>query len=231
MAIFGRRKQGEGFSREAIEHARMLGGGRTATVISLFALVFSGFSFYETVLRQPDLRLFVPPVINYSHPSQGTFEVFNIPITIANYGARSGTILSMDLTVTNSKTGKSKRFYSAAFGLWREAWNGAPPSFAPIAVPGKSSYSKDLLFYTRFDEELGRITDQEGGSYLFELRPSVASGEDLGLLDWLQGTRVAPVRFQMEIGSLDYRNFNNGGTMAMHNKDLKSAASGGRQSP
>lgn len=228
MGVIRRRGSGETVSEATIEYAKKSGGARVATIVSLFALLFSGFSFYETVLRQPDLRLFVPPVINYAHPSQGNFEVFNIPITIANYGARSGTILSMDMVVTNPKTGKSKRYYSAAFGLWRQAFKGTPSSFAPISVAGKSSYSKDLLFYTRFGEELRRIIDQEGGSYLFELSPSVASGEDLGLLDWLKGTRVAPVRFQMEIGSLDYRNFNNGGTMAMHNKDFKSTTSGGR---
>lgn len=222
-----RRGTGQSVSEATVEFANKSRGGRLATIISVFALLFSGYSFYETVLRQSDIRLFVPPVIKYSHPSQGNFEVFNIPITLANYGARSGTILSMDLAVTNIKTGKSKRYYSAAFGLWRQAFNSTPSSFAPLSVAGKDSYSKDLLFYTRFGEEIRRIIDQEGGSYRFELRPTTASGDDGGIFSWFKGASVQPVRFQMEIGSLDYRNFNKGGTMAMHNKEFKSTVGGG----
>lgn len=68
-------------------------GGAFTTVISAFALAFSGFSFYESVLKAPNLALYVPPQIAYTDPDRpdSPLEVFIVPLTLANDGARTGT--------------------------------------------------------------------------------------------------------------------------------------------
>ena len=95
-------------------------GNRLATLVSAFAFAFSGVSLYETVIKQPRLTIFVPPVLQYGHDSGGDTEVFAIPITINNDGARSGTVLAMELQVENLTAKgdevKSKRYYSAFLG-------------------------------------------------------------------------------------------------------------------
>ena len=62
-----------------------------AIVTSSVALLFSGYSFYETVLKQPELRVYRPPMI-YMYRQQFR-DVFAIPITLSNDGARRGTVL------------------------------------------------------------------------------------------------------------------------------------------
>ena len=218
-----------GAAREdALEIARGGGerSGRFSTFIAAVALLFSAFSFYETVLRRPDMRVFVPPVIKYAHPGRNNFEVFNIPLTLSNFGARPGTVLSLDLTVTNVKSGEKKRFYSAAIGEWRKAKTGGVQSFKPISVAGKMSHSTDLLFYTREGEQINRITDQEGGSFQFDLTLNLVPVDDIWLLDKIWPSKVAPVRFEMSIGALDYRYFNNNGTMDMRAKDYRATVGG-----
>ena len=75
------------------------GGGRLATMISAAAFLFSGFSFYESALKQAELEVHIPPVIHYGRDGGGKVELFAIPVTITNDGARTGTILSLDLEV------------------------------------------------------------------------------------------------------------------------------------
>lgn len=161
------------------------------------------------MLRQPQLSAFVPPVIQYSHPSNDAFEVFNIPVTIANVGARTGTVLAIELVVTDAAGKASKRFYAADFGRWTmtNARSGTFRPFAPIAVAGKSSISEPVLFYTRTGETLQSIIAQEGGRYRFELSFQTVADESYGWLDRLWGTETRPVSFEMEIGELDHRNF------------------------
>lgn len=228
MSILKRGQAASQIGEEQAEIAREAArssGSHMATIISLFALVFSGISFYETVFKQAALRVFVPPVIQYSDPARGPFELFNIPITLSNSGARLGTVLSMELKVTNLKTKQSKRYYSAAIGRWADRSKGALPAYAPLSVAGKSSYSGELLFYTRKGEAVERIIDQEGGAYQFELSLNTTQGKGAGLLDRFLQSEVKPITFTMEITSLDYRNFSNGGTMPLYSKDFQAAVS------
>jgi len=120
------------------------GGGTAAitAVASALALLFSAYSLYETSVRRADLRAFVPPVIAYSQPNNNSFEVFEIPVTVMNIGARAGTVLSMDLEVENPRTKTRRKFYSSDFGRWTtdNARSGtAFRAYAPISVPGKAS--------------------------------------------------------------------------------------------
>lgn len=201
------------------------GGGWLATVISAFALLFSGFSFYETVLRAPELAIYVPPQIQYTDPDRpdSPFEVFVLPITFANHGARSGTVLSLDLTVTNPRTGQSKRFYSAYSGPWSQD---AGQSFSPVSLSGRAAISQTIQFLPRVEEEVPRILDFEAGDYQLTLTMQTADASEIGWLDGLGLSKgsAEPLSFDMRIGQLDYRNFNGAGTMPMWAPDYRPAS-------
>jgi len=194
-------------------------GGRFATVISALALLFSGYSFYEAVLRAPELAIYVPPRIAYTDPDSPTrpFEVFIIPVTLANDGARTGTVLSLDLTVRNTENGDTKKFYSAQTGSW-----GVQPvkAYAPVSLPGRISSSQAVQFFPVADETLPRITNQEGGTYEFEIKLNTASKEiGIPFLD----LRTKPLKFIMQMGNIDYRIFSRTGTIELWSKGNRPA--------
>lgn len=64
------------------------------TLMSVMALLFSGYSLYESALRAPQLSIFVAPRIDYTDPDrpEAVREVFIVPLTIANDGARPATV-------------------------------------------------------------------------------------------------------------------------------------------
>ncbi len=193
--------------------------GLSATLLSAFALLFSGYSFYESVVRAPSLEIYVPPRIAYTDPDrpESPFEVFVLPLTLANDGARSGTILSIDLEVTNPRTRKTKKFYSARIGPW-----GIQPinAYAPISLAGRGSVSHAVQFFPREDETIPRILDLEAGTYQFRLTLNATkTGRGYGPF----AAKTKPLRFEMQNGNLDYRNFTQIGTMPMWAKDYKPA--------
>ena len=103
---------------------------------SLVAMIVSAYSLWETSLKRSKLKVFVAPVIRYASPYQNTnFEVFAIPVTITNAGARAGTVMSIALQVTDPDRKVSKRFYSADLGQWgiEKARQGEFRPFAPIS--------------------------------------------------------------------------------------------------
>ena len=56
-----RAQHNEHMQGETLEQARSSAhshGGRLATIISALALLFSGYSFYEAVLRAPELAVY-----------------------------------------------------------------------------------------------------------------------------------------------------------------------------
>ena len=168
MRLFGARRAAH-VAGEAGHHGVLQReGGMLTAIASAVALLFSSYSVYETSVRRPDLRLFVPPTIQYSDPYQNdNFEVFVIPVTVANVGARSGAVLALDLEVTNPRTGQKKMFYSAEFGRWTmaNAQAGNFEHFAPLAIPGKASVTASIVFYSRLDETVQEIADGSKGEY------------------------------------------------------------------
>lgn len=215
-------------TERGLDQARDAGdrsGGWLATVISALALIFSGYSFYETVWRAPDLAIYVPAQIQYSDPSRGPFEVFVIPLTIANDGARTGTILAIDLEVRNLKTNEVKRFYASDFGPWRQT---PRTVFSPISLVGRQSKSVTVQFVPRRGEAVQRILNQEGGDYAFKLTLRTAEASLGAVLDKLPGARstsAAPLEFKMRSAALDYRFFNGPGTMEMWSPDYRPVSS------
>ncbi len=184
------------------------------SLMSAFAVLFSAYSLWESVLRAPDLALFVSPRIEYTDPDrpEAVREVFILPMTIANDGARTANIQSINLEVTNPRTKQSKFFYAARLGTWAET---PIKPFAPVVLSGKGTYSHALQFEPRPGEAVARILDQEGGTYLFKLTLDLAGTEQ-------DRSGLATLQFEMKSDALDYRYFQGAGTMMMWAPDHRS---------
>lgn len=214
---------------DIIAHASgMHYGGRAAVFASAVAVLFSAFSLWETSLKKPDIKVFVPPVLHYASPYQNSnFEMFAVPITMTNEGARTGTILSIELSVHDIKTGETKRFYAADFGRWlmeRTRSNAYEP-FAPISLAGRSSRTESVLFYTRGEEEpVQQIVKTEPGSYIFTLKLDSAEPQDFGWLDRLWAPRDIEVTFERVLRYYDARAFIEG-TLPMYSKTWRTETS------
>jgi len=182
-------------------------GAGLATLASVVALVFSGFSFYETVLKQAKLRFYHPPLIYLYR--QDYRDVFAIPLTISNDGAQRGTILSFDLEITNLKTKDTKSFQNLHFGSSPKAQRRL---FMPITVPGRSSFSDVVLFHAL---KTGSFVESTGGVELplrITLKMNVdASGE------WFAPKPPAPVTFDMTASSIaGFRDMESGRPTQLH---------------
>lgn len=212
----------------AREAAAGVDGNKIAAVVSAFALVFSAYSLWDTSLKQPDLRVFVPPVIQYSAPYQNSnFEMIAIPVTLTNEGARTGTVLSIELAVTDTRTKETKLFYAADFGRWtmERTRTGAYLPFAPLSMAGRSSRSETILFYTRGEEQKPAQIVREIGAYKFVLKLEEAESDDFGWLDRIWPAKPTSLVFERSLKHYDARAFN-AGTLPLYAPDWKSTMSG-----
>ncbi len=128
-----------------------------STVGSAVALVASGVSLWETVLKQPQMKVFVGQSISYTRDPYGSYEVFAVPITVTNSGAQGGALMSLKLELANTGTGEKDTFESAytADGSWFAGSDNVsnrtkrPKSpFAPLSIAGRSTWSGTILFYS-----------------------------------------------------------------------------------
>jgi hypothetical protein len=194
----------------------VLDSGWASTVVAAIALIISAYSLYVTSLRQPKLSLFVPPVIQYASPyTNSNFEVLGIPVTIANSGARSGTVLSIDLLATNPAKKLTKRFYSAEFGRWtmENARGNKFRPFAPLALQGRSSTSESVLFYSRPDESVDQIVEPNSN---VQLTLTIRAAEAVF------AKKPKPLRFEVAVSDIDHRVFTTG-TLALYNRTWETA--------
>lgn len=207
-------------------HTMRRGPAIVNMAVSVTALVFSAFSVFQTTLKQPDLAVFVPPEIQYAQPyNNSNFEVFAIPLTLANSGARTGTVLSLMLTVSNAK-GETKSFYPANVGTWNmdKARAGELKPFAPIVLVGHGTQSETVLFYARREEKLQAVIT-ETGTFHFKLTMQTAVAESYPLIDWLFRRHARPLEFDMVLPVMDHRAFVKG-TLPMNAPNWQ-AVSGG----
>src|SRR5215467_12351823 len=187
-------------------------------IIAGVALLVSGYNLWQTKLKRADLKIFVPPVIQYSSPYQNSnFEVFAVPVTLVNEGAQTGTVLSIELEVTDLRTKAVKRFYSADFGRWtmEKTRANAYEPFAPISLPGHGRTTVTVLFYTRGEEEKPAQVVRETGPYAFRLTLDDGTPEK-------SGRRPPSVAFVRELRWYDARAFNEG-TIPMYAQNWRSA--------
>jgi hypothetical protein len=143
-----------------VSRVRQLGGGKgPATIISATALIFSGFSLWESTLKQADLSVYMTGVVAYERDltadeyilPAGGFEVLAVPVTIANSGARDGAVLALHLDVKNPKTGLTARFegtYTADAAYFANTGAKRPKApFSALVIAGRSAWTGTVLFY------------------------------------------------------------------------------------
>lgn len=199
-------------------------GGRLGTAFSALAVGLSCFSVYVSTLQGPQLEVYVPPTIHYGR--DGDSELFAIPVTVANSGARSAAVLSLELEVRSLANNTTKRYYSAFLGEHPREATAINRQFAPLSIPGRGIFSETVRFYPAGDA-LPRLVDALG-DYEFHLQLNTATPAHPSLLDRLQGrTQPAPVSFRMTLPwisdqQLGFRR----ATIGMRAKDWK-AGSGG----
>jgi hypothetical protein len=172
-------------------------GGRVASLLSALALGFSGLSFYESVLKTASLEVYVPPVIHYARDQGGDVELFAIPLTIVNSGARTGTALTMELDVESLRPDapvKTKRYYSAYIGEHPQKDDETNHSFAPLSLAGRTTYSDTVRFYP-VGNPLPALVD-DAGDYRFTLKLTTAVPARPGLLDGLLRQEIPPISFE-----------------------------------
>jgi hypothetical protein len=203
MAItHGQPQRGEattGVVRNAVEITRAAArGGWFATAFSAVAVGLSCVSVYVSTLQAPSLEVHVPPTIHYGRDSGGDVEVFAIPVTVANSGARTATVVSMELEVENLATKATKRFFSVFLGEHPRDAASLNRQFAPQSIPGRAIFTETVRFYPAGDALPRLVADK--GEYAFRLKLNVAAPARPSFLDWLQGRiQPAPIAFQMTL--------------------------------
>ena len=181
-------------------------GNRLATLVSAFAFAFSAVSFYETVLKQPNLRMYVTDTLAYTRDPWGGYEVIAVPLTIANAGARDGAVISLELDVTNLASGKNEKFTSA-FTADAQYFAGSDDvarrvkrpklPFAPLAVAGRGAFAGVVLFYSA---EKGSDKLIDANSKL-EMTLRMLTRTADGWLEAMLMGKPAHIRLQAQIGN------------------------------
>jgi len=211
---------------EVVRHSAQ--SGWVATAFSAVAVAASCVSVYVSTLQAAQLEVYVPPAIHYGRDGGGDTEVFAVPITIANGGARSTAVVSMELEVQNLQTNVTKRYVSTFLG--EHPRDAAAPNrqFAPLSISGQGVFTDTVRFYPAGDALPRLVTDK--GDYAFRLQLNTASPPQPSLLDRIQGrTQPAPIVFQMTLHFMSDQHLGfRRGTIAMNAKDWKPVASTGQ---
>jgi hypothetical protein len=169
-------------------------GGWHATILSAFALVLSAYSLYESSFKTAAIEIYVPPVIQYGRDGGGSTEVFVVPITVTNAGARTGTILAMELTAENLKTKQAKRFYGAFLGEHQVDENAPNRSYAPLSIAGRGTFTDTVRFFP-VGNPFPKIVD-DAGDYRFTLKLVTAAPARPDFIDRLFSNKPEPVVFE-----------------------------------
>lgn len=154
-----RRRAARTDSNDIAAHAILHSHSWVTTVVSAVALLFSAFSLWETSLKQADLRVYATGAITYERDltadeflqPTGGFEVFAVPVTISNSGARDAAVVSLQLEVNNPKTGLGARFeatYTAEAAYFANTGAKRPKTpFSALVIPGRAAWTGTVLFY------------------------------------------------------------------------------------
>jgi hypothetical protein len=172
-------------------------GGRFASLLSAVALSFSGLSYYESVVKTADLEIYVAPVIQYGRDKEGYLELFAIPLTVVNSGARTGTVLSMNLEVEALDPAaklKTAQYYSAYRGEHPTDSRAVSQAFAPMSLAGRETFSDTVRFYPAATPAKRLVN--AAGDYRFTLTLRTAVPEKPGLLERLWRKDPEPVTFE-----------------------------------
>ncbi|MFT3731095.1 MAG: hypothetical protein QM780_06660 [Hyphomicrobium sp.] len=192
-----------------------------ASTISGLALIASIVSLWESTLKQPQIDLYVSENVQYTRDPYGPFEVLAVSITIANSGARDGTVLSLQLQAKTPGSDKVERFNSAYladaqyFGSRDDVaarMKRPKVPFAPISVSGRNAFSGTVLFYRAYSNESALI--QPSSKLEFSIVATMPPAK--GWLDNAVSSLPAPVTVKADVP-----NFYPGGLISGDNATLK----------
>jgi hypothetical protein len=162
-----------------------------AFIISVVSLIFSAVTLYETVLKQPRLTIFTGCNWQYGRGPGSFDEYLIIPLTIANDGARRGTVLAIELTV--DKGGPTKEFnayYTVANLDDRER-----RLFAPLTVFSRESATASIVFTQRGLS--GSALFVEAGHYHANLKVRTTLDVSYRFMDWLFPNSAPQASFEL----------------------------------
>jgi len=203
-------------------------GGRWAVLVSLVALILSAFSLYETTLKQARPSLHVGAVMHYAHDPSGGVEVFAVPITIANHGARDAIVTSLDLSVRRARAGASTLTWFTSAYVGGNPANDKRP-FTPLSIPGRGSYAGIVLFYQRdLNDSTPPVVAAAGEPLLFCVTARLEANQDYPLLDALLGVPPAVADFEAQLLWFSAPELNAGKTIPMQIKNARRPASSQR---
>jgi hypothetical protein len=196
-------------------------GGRWAVLISFVALLFSGISLYETILKQPRPVLHVGGIMHYARDPVSGADVFAVPVTIANQGARDAVITMLDLRIASDKTAASTAtsFVSAYVG-GNPAKENQP--FTPLAISGRNAYTGVVLFYPT-DLKSGAAKGMVEGEarYHFCLGVRTEPTRDYPFLDTWLGAVPQAIGFDAELQWFSMPELLSGKTIPMQIKNVQ----------
>jgi hypothetical protein len=166
--------------------------GPGALIVSLVALVFSGISLYETLLKQPHIVLSTAGTWLYARGESAAAEELQIPLTLTNSGARDATVMSIELSLR--KGNEDKIFQSVYIS------NGAPDNrslLTPIPLSGRSAFSGLLIFTP---PKAGAPIVNGEGDYRATINIRSTFVRAYGWLDGWTSNPTQPASFTLELG-------------------------------
>jgi hypothetical protein len=178
-------------AHEGAMHAR---SNVFASTVSGLALIASVVSLWESTLKQPQINLYVSENVQYTRDPYGPFEVLAVPLTIANSGARDGTVLSLRLVAKLPGSDKGELFKSAYmadaqyFGSRDDVaarLKRPKTPFAPISVSGRNAFTGTVLFYKPMTNDKALIEPNSKIVFLVEATIPPAKG-------WLDDATSSP---------------------------------------
>ncbi len=164
-------------------------------MISFIALIMSGLSLYESTLKRAQPAIHVGGVIQYAQDTLEPADVFIVPVTITNSGARDLVIVELQLRVARADW--AEPVWTEMTGLY----NGTNPRrestlFTPVSVPGGGAQTANILFYR--DSSVGGAPGaivSGNNEFRFCLSGRLAASEDFEIF----GTPAAPhILFEAE---------------------------------
>jgi hypothetical protein len=160
-----------------------------AIVISVISLLISAVGFYVSSLRAPEISFVTAPYIKHVVDNASLNEAFFVPVTIINQGARPGTVLSFELSVTNQTTEATRTYYGQYF-----AQENSPTDlgdfFTPITLGGSSSTSRTVCFYP-IGTVSGNFLSQKG-VYEFQVIAQISNVQN-------QSSQISEDKFQITV--------------------------------
>jgi hypothetical protein len=161
-------------------------------LVSIAAVIFSGVSLYETVLKHAELSVYVGELGHVSWDKTGA-EIIALPVTVANHGARDAVVYGLRLGPDD----EPDRYRSIFVGVPSAGRN---EPFAPWPVAGHGSRSGVAQFQATGDARplITPTVSAAAKSYRLCLTIHAEASRSFGLLDQLLERPPAALRLVVE---------------------------------